>query len=35
MGFELSRPAVSPDGKTILVQQQTLSDDLWMIDNFR
>ena len=35
-GFdELNRVEVSPDGKTILVQHQTLTNDLWAIENFR
>jgi Tol biopolymer transport system component/tRNA A-37 threonylcarbamoyl transferase component Bud32 len=34
-GFGLNRPAVSPDGKTILVLRQTLSSSLWAIENFR
>jgi eukaryotic-like serine/threonine-protein kinase len=34
--FGLDRMSVSPDGKTILViKQQTLTNDLWAIDNFR
>jgi len=34
-GNPLDRIAVTPDGKTILVQQQTLSLDLMLIENFR
>jgi len=34
-GNELDRLAVSPDGRTILDQQQTISNDLVLIDNFR
>jgi Tol biopolymer transport system component len=34
-GYWLNRLAVSPDGKTVLVQQQTLSADLMLIENFR
>jgi hypothetical protein len=33
--FPFMRPAVSPDGKTILVQQQTLTNDLMLIENFQ
>jgi Tol biopolymer transport system component len=33
--FSYGRPAVSPDGKTILVQKQTLSNDLMLIENFQ
>ena len=32
--YQLDRLAVSPDGKTILIQQQTLESDLVLIDNF-
>jgi Tol biopolymer transport system component len=34
-GFVLNRLAVSPDGKTILIQQGSVSNDLMMIENFR
>ena len=34
-GFLLNRLAVSPDGKTILIQQGSVSNDLMMIENFR
>src|SRR5262249_55576822 len=33
-GFEHNHLAVSPDGKTVLVQQQTIANDLWMVENF-
>ena len=33
--FNFNRLAVSPDGKTILIQQQSLSSDLMLIENFR
>ena len=35
VGYDLNRLAVSPDGKTILVQQQTFTLDLSLIENFR
>ena len=34
-GFGLDRPAVAPDGKTILIQRQSVSNDLMLIENFR
>jgi hypothetical protein len=34
-GFELNRLAVSPDGRTILIQQGSASNDLMLIENFR
>jgi Tol biopolymer transport system component len=33
--FNFQRVAVAPDGKTILIQQQSLSSDLMLIENFR
>jgi dipeptidyl aminopeptidase/acylaminoacyl peptidase len=33
--YDLNRLAVAPDGKTILVQQQTVSNDLVLIENFK
>ena len=33
--FGLNRVAVAPDGKTVLVQQQSVSNDLMLIENFR
>jgi eukaryotic-like serine/threonine-protein kinase len=33
--FSFQRVAVAPDGKTILIQQQSLSSDLMLIENFR
>ena len=33
--FRLNRLAVTPDGKTILIQQQSISNDLMLIENFR
>ena len=30
-----NRLAVAPDGKTILVERQTVSNDLMLIENFR
>ena len=33
--FNLSRPAISPDGKTILVERGASSADLMLIENFR
>jgi hypothetical protein len=34
-GFGLNRLAVSPDGRTILIQQGSVSNDLMLIENFR
>ncbi|HJY33432.1 MAG TPA: protein kinase [Vicinamibacterales bacterium] len=34
-GYPFNRLAVSPDGKTILIQQGTKSNDLMVIENFR
>ncbi len=34
-GFGLSRLAVAPDDKTILIQQGSVSNDLMVIENFR
>jgi hypothetical protein len=33
--FNFQRMGVAPDGKTILIQQQSLSSDLMLIENFR
>ena len=33
--FNFQRVAVAPDGNTILIQQQSLSSDLMLIENFR
>ena len=33
--LQLPRMAVAPDGKTILIQQQSLSSDLMLIENFK
>ena len=33
--FDFHRLAVAPDGKTILIQQQSLSCDLVLIENFQ
>ena len=33
--FEPNRLAVSPDGKTVLVQRNTTTSDLMLIENFR
>jgi dipeptidyl aminopeptidase/acylaminoacyl peptidase len=33
--YNFQRVAVAPDGKTILIQQQSLSSDLMLIENFR
>jgi hypothetical protein len=35
MLFGFDPPAVSPDGKTVLIQRTTVSEDLMLIRNFR
>jgi Tol biopolymer transport system component len=35
LAFRLNSLAVTPDGKTILIQQQSVSNDLMLIENFR
>jgi eukaryotic-like serine/threonine-protein kinase len=34
-GFALDRMAVSPDGQTVLIHRQSLSNDLMLIENFK